>query len=223
MTRLVHPVLEEPVEIKSEAVSVLVLENARAFRGLTLSLLDSSLGLDSDICISRDYTPLVFSKIADLISFPPSADPNSRRVLNYLHQQLSDIAVSENYYIKTSNICSEINSYIYEILDEFPCNLTAEEIDPLSLIKAAKAGVDITDSSLAERLCDYMDIVSLCSKIGIFIFISLKDYLENKELKEVYKFAEYNGYKLLLVESHEREKIEGEVKTVYDSDYCRII
>jgi len=223
VTRLVHPVLEEPIEINSGAATVLVLENAKAFRDLTFSLLDASLGLDSDVCLSREYTPLVFSKSADLISFPPNADPNSRRILNYIHQQLSDIAVSENYYIKTSNICSEINRYILEILDEFPCNLTAVEIDPLSLIKAVKAGADITDISLAERLCDYMEIVSLCSKIEIFIFISLKDYLEREELREFYKFAAYKGYKLMLVESHERDKIKGEVKTVYDCDYCRII
>ena len=72
------------------------------------------------------------------------------------------------------------------------------------------------------RVMEYMKIISELCNISIFCFVNLKNYLKREEIIDLYKNAEYNKIKLLMIESNEKAMIDSEHMTIIDNDLCVI-
>lgn len=82
-------------------------------------------------------------------------------------------------------------------------------------------GLDMVTSSLGWALTNLKYELLLCG-CNICVFVNLKTFLSKKDLQHLYEFANYQKMYLVLMESCEREKIDGEKTFIIDKDECII-
>ena len=72
------------------------------------------------------------------------------------------------------------------------------------------------------KIINYIKILSSLTKFNTIVFLNLKAFLDDWELKEVYKIAFYNKIHIVLIESYLYDKLDSENTTVFDKDLCVI-
>lgn len=74
------------------------------------------------------------------------------------------------------------------------------EINVESLVKMIKLKLNLSNN-LLDNLLSLIDLEKIAKANKFLIFVNLKLYLTEKELEELYKYAIYNGVKLILIDS----------------------
>ena len=75
----------------------------------------------------------------------------------------------------------------------------------MDLYKLYGVQLETDGSSTLEKLMDYIKIMSSLCGIHMMIFVNLKDYLSENQIKELYKTVFYYKMNLLLIEAHQRD------------------
>lgn len=92
------------------------------------------------------------------------------------------------------------------------------DIDTVSFIKNLRFNI-ITQNSIFNNLLLLVDIEKVFKINKFLVLINLRQYLTSGEIKELYKYALYNGIKLLLIDSQTYGvSNEYERKLLIDSD-----
>ena len=76
----------------------------------------------------------------------------------------------------------------------------SDSLDINSITKIARLEIDVKND-LVSNLLLLLDIEKNLCETKLLVFINLKQYLSEAELKELYKYSLYIGLKLLLVDS----------------------
>lgn len=78
--------------------------------------------------------------------------------------------------------------------------------------------------SLSEILPDYLKTATELGSTILFIFVNLKCFLSNENLKELYAYIAYEKINVLLIENTYRELPDSNEEVIlFDQDLCRII
>ena len=129
-------------------------------------------------------------------------DFNSKKVINSLYKMLKNNLNEENK-IKINNYYSKIKNILSKTFIDYNLSLVInDEFDLEMLFKMLKVSIKNKDN-LFDNLLLLIDINSILSnKLSLFlVFINLKQYLTNEELKEFYKYSLYNNVKIILIDS----------------------
>lgn len=223
MIRLTHTVLNEPLEVVDNIVNVLVIESPRCLREFAYEFDNLSQNLSSNISLSKNYEDIVFSKNADVIYNLHDVELSSKKIQTKIYATLKELAYSEDFYTETSDVTGKIMSYLQNLIFSSDIPLVFDDVEVEGLFKAVSLKVDTQTQTLLEKIISYIEIYSRYFKTHIFVFFHLKDYLEEEELQELYKFYNYNKENLILIESNAKEEIEYEKITIIDKDLCQII
>lgn len=79
-------------------------------------------------------------------------------------------------------------------------------------------------NNILNNLFLLIDIEKTFNLSNILIFINLKQYLSDKELKELYKYSIYNSVKILLVDSQHYNNVNNFEKKLYiDTDLVEFV
>lgn len=94
----------------------------------------------------------------------------------------------------------------------------SNDIDIGTVLKNLK--IEIKEyNNILNNLFLLIDIEKTFNLSNILIFINLKQYLSDKELKELYKYSIYNSVKILLVDSQHYNNVNNFEKKLYiDTD-----
>lgn len=79
------------------------------------------------------------------------------------------------------------------------------DLNLMDLYKLYGVQLETDGSSTLEKLMDYIKIMSSLCGIHMMIFVNLKDYLSENQIKELYKTVFYYKMNLLLIEAHQRD------------------
>ena len=83
--------------------------------------------------------------------------------------------------------------------------------------------IDIVDLSFPERIIEYIRLHRLFCKKYLFVFLNLKCFFSEDELRRLYQMLIYRKEKVLLLESYMLPKVdESEVIRIIDKDLCII-
>ncbi len=120
-----------------------------------------------------------------------------------------------------------VNKACVDLLDEIsqnsPYAITFNlDLDLTALLKMYSVQIDDTAISLAEKLIEYMKLSHQILGIRLFVFVNLRDYLSEDEMKQVYESAFYDKIQLLLIEGHSQVPLPGEDILIIDKDLCKI-
>lgn len=220
--KLAHPELKLTIEDSEKYINVLIIENEDFFRQTVQDIYDQINGLDGKYVISKNNEPIQWSKNAELITQYVPFEINRKTLITKLYNKMKKEAL-DNFYIETCEVSGTIMKYLALISSKINADMIFDDsIDIAGIFKLANIRFDDSGDSIAEKLVSYMLNVRELEGDKWFIAVGLKSYIGKAELTEMYKTVFLNKLKLLLIESSEKEAVEGEKKYVIDKDLCEI-
>lgn len=135
-----------------------------------------------------------------------------QRELNSDMEQLKEFASHYNYCV------NDIEKLTLELPIEVSCS---HELNIPDFLKAMSLKVSDTFSdTLLDKVHRYIDIIKFIGIAKLIIFVNMKQFFNEQELIEIYKYAMYNEINILLLESSDCNKaLEYEHVIVIDRDY----
>jgi len=217
-----HPCISEIIEIDSNHISTLVIENGKLFREIVADFIDQSMGCDGQGVLSDNNKPLDIAKETEIISTFVPLELNSKSITSKLQTRLEKMSAQNDNFMRTQQLLAQVGEYIYDLTDDLPWDIELKKLSASSIIKAVGVEVKTDAQSLAEAIYDYMDIIRHLDKDKLFIFINLRSYLDDKEAFALFKTITDHRFKVLLIDNCEKDKSPLEKRLIIDKDLCEI-
>ena len=209
------------VELNENIVNVLVIENKKLFREMIQQFRQSLLGLESKWVLSDKGKLVSLNKVAILVNDPLNLDMNERKLLDGLYNEMASIGMSEVHYMDTIQIQNALQAYINNVIHDVDFSfLESGDMSLTNLFKLASVHFEDYSSEPLEKISNYCSLCSRFKKCRLIVFVNLKTYFSDEELKEFYKDMAYKKISLLLVENREFCELDNEITTTIDSDLC---
>ena len=127
-------------------------------------------------------------------------DFNSKKIISIINKKINDNISVENKE-NLSKLYNKIRKIYLPILNDMDLNIDINnDFDLDSIIKLLNVSIKPKDN-LLDNLFLLVDIEKELSINKIIVFVSLKQYLNNNELIELYKYLLYNNVVALLIDS----------------------
>ena len=220
--KLVYPKYNICIAFEENIVNSLIIEHPEARQDMLCDLWAQFSGGNGGWILSDNEKELAIAKSAEVVFNPFGIDMNNRKVLTKLYQEIQDVlSVSEAERI------GELHTGFVRLLDQVSGQLPyplcfALNLDLIGLLKLYNVELDQEDLCFAERLCTYIRNMHQLCRIKVFIFLNMKLYLSEEQVKELYKFCFYEKVFVLGIESAPIWKTDEERVIVLDKDLCLI-
>lgn len=221
--KLVHPMWNNPIEFEENIIPILVVENHILFRQYVEMLLMQSLKDEGLFVLSEADQILNISKTLDVICDPFHIDINDRKIITKLYTALSENMLNENLYLQTAEIKIQLLQYIQSVLDEVEEELVYEQnIEPSGILKLLNVHFQ-EEMDFCERIITYLDITRTYLGKKCFVFVNIRSYLSDEEIKMLYRQIQYNKHHVLFIETYCPDEIKDNEKIlIIDDDMCII-
>ena len=200
----------------------LIIENQKLFRELVEDIKTQIAGEKGSIVLSSNDIPVPIRNNIELIETVSLFDVNTKYLLNKVYTSLETAALDEDHYIKSLELMTNIERYLNELGDVLGFDLDYNKLSIDSIIKAVSPRLSMCYNSPLEAIIDYMNLICSLDKIKLFIFVNIRSYFDDDEITRFVQTISAKGMMALIVESVERNKIDGTKKIVVDSDLCEI-
>ncbi len=222
--KLVHPELENQIVFSENKINILTVENKNFFIKLIEELLQQINGDEGSFILSENNKELEISKFCQMIIDPFNLEFNNKKIVNTIYSKLKDLTIDEFHYLETLNIKRDILKYIDRIIFDYDIPLEVDnDFDITALFKALNIKVENENSSLLEKLMNYISLLTDLTNTRLFILLNLKQFFSYDELKAFYSFVNYTKISVLLLEAVFIEpKHEDEKHYIIDTDLCEI-
>ncbi|WP_400203347.1 type II-A CRISPR-associated protein Csn2 [Methanomethylophilus alvi] len=218
---LSHPTFENMIELEENKITVLAVENPVQLSSYLYEFKSQINGYDGGFSLFEDNEEIPLSAV-DLIIDPFNLDLNSKEIINGVSYKIKSILNSEEYYLSTQELFSEISKFSFQVLGEIDYDLIGSEINIPSIIKLISPHYDNCNKNVLENVCQYLHISSKFTKTRIFSFVNLKTFLSHSQIEQLFKYVMYEKIQLFLFESSPYEHSEYLNETIIDSDLCEI-
>lgn len=218
--KLTYYCFEQPIEFAENSVNVLIIENSKMFREILSMLLSESEGYDTELILSDSKT-LSIEKYVELILSPFSLDLNNKKILNKLNDYLAKSL--DSYEEKYNSLAYSMNQFGSDLTMLSQYSVIYSEIQNVQqIIKALDFKID-DDLPINERIIEYMRLNRNLLGKKLFIFVGLKSYFAEEELKLFYKDIIAEKFDVLLIEGHQYSYIiDTEKIRIIDNDLCEL-
>lgn len=222
--KLIHPKINYQIIFKENITNVIVIENPIMFRSFIEEFINQCSGEEGRFLLSENENEIDISKNVELIIDYFALEFNQKKILTKVYNYLRDLSQQENYYLKTNELQIKIFQYLEELASssEYPLVHSAE-VDIISIFKAAEIKLEINHETLLEKLINYINIMQEFCGIFCIVFVNLKSYLTEEELKQLYTHASYRKVHIILLEGRLYNRIADLEKVfILDNDLCEI-
>ena len=200
-----------------------IIESPERFSGYLQELYRQYSKQDGKFVLSQDLKELDISKCMEIITDPFSIDLNGRKILNKLYAELGDLSREEIMYTKTLELTQYIQAYLLDLESNTSHNLRFNnEMDISGLLKTMDVKLEDLEEDFFERLICYIKNVVNVLAVKVFVFINLRSYLTDNQMKELIQEITYQEVKALFIENQERTCLEGGMRYIIDKDGCEI-
>lgn len=222
--RLVYKKLNFEISFSENKSVVCFIENHKEFSVFLQGFVEQLNGDgEGDLLLSDGTDSVDILKKCAIIFNPLCLDCNNKKILSSLFKELS--GYSNDFFAEK---IAEINSLIINYFDNlqeksyYPLSFNLE-VQPTDLFKIYNVQIAVDNSdSVLEKIIEYLRVNNEICGLTMFVFVNLKSYLSEEELKELYKYCFYAKIFLLLVESHYQPILEDEDGWIIDKDLCII-
>ena len=204
------------IDFPENVFNVLVSESRQCFSELIYELVNQCAGHDGSFVLSDDSKILNLKNAIELIIDPFRLDFANRRIVNKLHQELTQI-IQDSLF----ESFGELNSIAINLLDsavaDVPYPISYDiNTDIAGLLKLYNVKVDDFGENVSERLCSYMKVMSKLCGVKLFVIANLGTFVDNEELELIYKTLDYEKINVLLLENRERDWLKQESVLIID-------
>ncbi|MFI3142079.1 MAG: type II-A CRISPR-associated protein Csn2 [Clostridia bacterium] len=209
---------------KENEIPILVIENKKMYQNFIFELISELNGIESEHNFFIDDKQLNLRKDLELILDMFTLDINKSKNITKLYNYIKSEYINNEKLMQTTQLSVKIIEYIQDITNEIDFDLTFEtNIDLQAILKAVDLKFYYDDSTLLEKLIDYIKITHDFLGKKFFIILNLKTIFSSQEQQQFYEFLMYNKIEILLVEtSQQSKKLENEIYRIIDDDLCVI-
>lgn len=194
--------LENILEINEEKILSIEIENKSYFYRLVsniYSIINSEIVEDITFYDQNNNELNINNKIKIFVNFF-NFEFDSKKYTNDINKYIINEMDENDKTILLKSYNKLIENFL-KILNKSDLPLQIlEEITIDNIIKNLKLTIN-SKNSLLDNLLLLIELEKTLKTNNLLVFINLKQYLTNQELKELYKYAIYNGIKILLIDS----------------------
>lgn len=214
--------LTKPLHWVEGKIPVLILEHPKVFRNLVFTLSSQADGDEGDFVLSLDYEPLDCADHLHVIGDYAALTLEDRKLQNRFQSLLQSL-LQEELAIATNQIQLALGEYMEAVASgiQYPVAFSTGEY-VLPLLKAIKFQPVLEGEEPLERLMQYIGIYSSLMKDQCFILVGAHSYYTTEELRELFRMAFYQKWRLLLVEQHSPCPLPEEEICLIDTQLCEI-
>ena len=194
--------IDNNIDFDNSYINCLEIENKNYFYKIVNDINSISNGnILEDVIFSDDeYKELNLSNKINMVFDYFNFDFNSKKIISIINKKINDnISVEDKENL--SKLYNKIRKVYLPILNDMDLNIDINnDFDLDSMIKLLNVSIKPKDN-LLDNLFLLVDIEKELSINKIIVFINLKQYLNNNELIELYKYLLYNNVVVLLIDS----------------------
>lgn len=194
--------IDNNIDFDNSYINCLEIENKNYFYKIVNDINSISNGnILEDVIFSDDeYKELNLSNKINMVFDYFNFDFNSKKIISIINKKINDnISVEDKENL--SKLYNKIRKIYLPILNDMDLNIDINnDFDLDSIIKLLNVSIKQKDN-LLDNLFLLVDIEKELSINKIIVFINLKQYLNNNELIELYKYLLYNNVVVLLIDS----------------------
>ncbi len=194
--------IDNNIDFDNSCINCLEIENKNYFYKVVNDINSISNGnILEDVIFSDDeYKELNLSNKINMVFDYFNFDFNSKKIISIINKKINDNISVENKE-NLSKLYNKIRKIYLPILNDMDLNIDINnDFDLDSIIKLLNVSIKPKDN-LLDNLFLLVDIEKELSINKIIVFVSLKQYLNNNELIELYKYLLYNNVVALLIDS----------------------
>lgn len=220
--RLIHTGYHLELVLQENQIIVLSIENPKAYTDMLHDIWNQVQGENGEFILSEQEKIKNISKEMECIFNPFLLDCNDKKVIAKLYQELREQA--DSIFIKESILLnSSILEYIDKLFLQVPYALEYKvDFDIMGLLKLYGVKIDSFGESLLDKIVEYLRVMKQVCGVAIYVFIGLKQYLAEDELRKLYEFVFYEKIYLIIIEASHSQSIDGEKCWIFDKDMCII-
>lgn len=221
--------LENDITFAEEYINILQIQDKKLFTNVINSLNDNINNIEDTkerIIILEGDTEIKIEKEVLMIIDVFNIDFNQKKIQNALYNKIEKIYKQEfERMSEFQTIFQKLQLNVLDVFNEFPFEFNYKEsIGIQEYLKLLGLKISNNKGEITDTIFSLIDVVKYLSVTKILIFVNLKLYLIDDELKEIYKYAMYKKVNILLIETgEEKEPLENEKILYIDSDYDEII
>lgn len=218
--KIVHPKINSKIEISDHEISVLVIEEPKFFCELLIDIKNQINKFEGDTVLSISNEPVSFHKYVELIIDPLDLEMNSRTIIKKVLEAMEKCGLDAVYYERTQKLIAEIEEYINDLSLNFDTEIGCQDISFQKILKAVELTVVEEYSRLVDKIYAYMELTREFEGDKLFIFVNLSNYIGNEQLQEFINTVIGHSFRVLLIDSHDFERLEQENRLIVDCDLC---
>nr|WP_317363474.1 type II-A CRISPR-associated protein Csn2 [uncultured Blautia sp.] len=218
--KIVHPKINSKIEMFDCEINVLVIEAPGFLYELLTDIKKQINNFEGNTVLSICNEPVSFHKYVELITDPLSIEMNKRVILKKVIAAMEKCGQDAVYYERTQKLLAEIEAYINDLSLNFDAEIECHDISFQQILKAAEVTVADEYSRLVDRIYAYMELIREFEGDKLFIFVNLSSYIESEQLQEFADTVIGHSFRVLLIDSHDFERLEKENRLIVDGDLC---
>ena len=217
---LAHPQMDTVLDFDRAYVNSLVVENPDFYRHLLCDLYGQLQGDAGKLILSDKGKTMPVSKWVELVDNCIHFELNRKSLLTKVCAAMERTAVSEAFFLKTSELLCSLESYVNELAFELPGDIICEKCSVAGILKGI--GISLRDdyADPLERLIDFMELVREFDRDKLFVLVGLRSFFSDGQVEAFLKTALDHGYRVLLLDCISREKLSCEKRLTIDNDLC---
>lgn len=218
--KIVHPKLNNRLEMSDERINVLVIESPEFLYELLTDIKNQMNNCQGRTVLSIYEEPVSIHKNVELITDPLSIEMNNRAIIKKMLSAMEKCGQDDVYYERTQKLMAEIEIYINDLSLNFDTHIECHDISLQSILKATELKVSDEYTRLVDRLYAYMEVIREFEGDKLFIFVNLSSYIGIKQLQEFAETVIGHSFQVLLIDSHDFGRLEKENRLIVDCDLC---
>lgn len=218
--KLIYKNIEHVLNFENGCVSELVVENKRLFFEMVNDIVMQSEGASGKFVLSFKDRLLEISKNIDVtVQFAPF-QLNRKSLLSKLSTELEKRAMQPENSIATAELLMRVESYMYEIADDFPFGIDCKKNTVGAIIRALSPEIEEVNESELEKIFSYMEIVRELDKERLYVMVNMRTYFNDEEMEQFAKSSISHDFKVLLLESVLHPTLKSVNRYIIDQDLC---
>lgn len=218
--KLVYEGVDKVFEFGLGYVNELVVENKKLFFEIVNNMALQSEGLTGNCVLSIKDKPVEFSRYADLsVQFAPF-QVNRKNLLTKLYSVIEQNALAGENYLKTGELLSELEKYIFRLSEDFPFEIECQKVAIGPIIRALSPQIEENEKRNIEKIFEYMEFVREIDKDRLFVMVNMRTYFDDDEMQKFIESVCLHDFKVLLLESNAFVKLTHTQRYTIDEDLC---
>lgn len=224
MITVSNPKIETQIELSTQYVSLLIVENPHEYLNFVSEMRKAIEGEPSDFTFWENTTQLQPSKIGEILLNVFSFELADKKILSLLYKKLQSNFYEGEHILSLNKINAQTGLFFQSLFNTIDFSLDYSELELEDLLKVCAVKPAKTYQSFLEKLICYINILTELKNVKFIVFVGIKDVLSDADLVALYNHCALQKVGLFLFESSKKRKLlQTERAVIITDDLCEIV